>query len=133
MVNVARESLHGQVEVDETWVGGPQAGLRGSRQLKGRKAAPVLVAVEKRGGATGRAGMAVIGDSKAATLTAFLKNKTWRQVQRCTPTVSRASPGSTKLGSNTWPGTNSSEPTAAKARSRWCHCRTVQLATSSNG
>ncbi|SRR5579875_407075 len=31
------------------WVGGPQAGLRGSRQLKGRKAALVLVAVEKRG------------------------------------------------------------------------------------
>ena len=51
MVNVAREPpLHGGVEVDETWVGGEQAGLRGSRQLKGRRAALVLVAVEKRGG-----------------------------------------------------------------------------------
>lgn len=49
MVNVAREPLHGEVEVDETWVGGEQAGLRGSRQLKGRRAALVLVAVEKRG------------------------------------------------------------------------------------
>ncbi len=35
MVNVAREPLHGEVEVDETWVGGEQADLRGSRQLKG--------------------------------------------------------------------------------------------------
>lgn len=49
MVNVAREPLYGEIEVDETWVGGEQAGLRGSRQLKGRRAALVLVAVEKRG------------------------------------------------------------------------------------
>lgn len=73
MVNVAREPLRGEVEVDETWVGGTQAGLRGSRQLKGRKAALVLVAVEKRGRATGRARMAVIPDFKSTTLTAFLK------------------------------------------------------------
>ena len=52
MVNVSREPLRGEVEVDDTWVGGPQAGLRGSRQLKGRKAALVLVAVEKRGRGT---------------------------------------------------------------------------------
>jgi hypothetical protein len=45
MVNATREPLHGEVEVDETWVGGEQAGLRGSRQLKGRRAALVLVAV----------------------------------------------------------------------------------------
>jgi hypothetical protein len=49
MVNVAREPLHGEIKVDDTWVGGEQAGLRGSRQLKGRRAALVLVAVEKRG------------------------------------------------------------------------------------
>ena len=53
-VNTAREPLHGEVELDDTWVGGPQPGLRGSRQLKGRKAAIVLVAVENRGGASGR-------------------------------------------------------------------------------
>src|SRR5262249_6674874 len=47
MVNVAREPLHSEVEVDETWVGGEQAGLRRSRHLKGRRAALVLVAVEK--------------------------------------------------------------------------------------
>jgi transposase-like protein len=47
--------------------------LRGSRQLKGRKAALVIVAVEKRGRVTGRIRMAVIADFKSATLTAFLK------------------------------------------------------------
>jgi hypothetical protein len=48
MVNAAREPLYGEVEGDDTWIGGPQPGLRGSRQLKGRHAVPILVAVEKR-------------------------------------------------------------------------------------
>jgi transposase-like protein len=73
MINVTREPLRGEVEVDDTWIGGVQAGLRGSRQLKGRKAALVLVAVEKRGRGTGRARMAVIPDFKGGTLLAFLK------------------------------------------------------------
>ena len=73
MVNLEREPLRGKVEVDETWIGGTQAGLRGSRQLKGRNAALVLVAVEKRGRATGRARMALIPDFKNTTLLAFLK------------------------------------------------------------
>ena len=72
MVNVAREPLHGEVEVDETWIGGEQAGLRGSRQLKGRRAALVLVAVEKRGRGSGRVRMKVIPDFKAKTLIPFL-------------------------------------------------------------
>jgi transposase-like protein len=72
MVNVAREPLYGEVEVDETWVGGEQAGLRGSRQLKGRRAALVLVAVEKRGKASGRLRMTVIPDFKAKTIIPFL-------------------------------------------------------------
>jgi hypothetical protein len=36
MVNLEREPLRGEVEVDDTWIGGTQAGLQGSRQLKGR-------------------------------------------------------------------------------------------------
>ena len=72
MVNTAREPLHGEVEIDDTWIGGPQAGLRGSRQLKGRHAALVVVAVEKRGTTSGRVRMAVIPDFKASTLLAFI-------------------------------------------------------------
>jgi transposase-like protein len=73
MVSLTREPLRGEVEVDDTWVGGAQAGLRGSRQLKGRKAALVLVAAEKRGRATGRIRMAVIPDFKGITVIGFLK------------------------------------------------------------
>jgi transposase-like protein len=73
MINLTREPLRGEVELDDTWVGGTQAGLRGSRQLKGRKAALILVAVEKRGRATGRARMTFIPDFKSATLVAFLR------------------------------------------------------------
>ena len=72
MVNTGRESLRGEVEVDDTWIGGEQAGLRGSRQLKNRRAALVLVAVEKRGRASGRVRMSVIPDFKALTITRFL-------------------------------------------------------------
>ena len=75
MINLKREPLRGEVEVDDTWVGGTQAGLRGSRQLKGRKAARVLAAVEKRGrNLTGRARMTVIPDFRRETLLAFLKD-----------------------------------------------------------
>lgn len=75
MVNANREPLFGDVAMDDTWVGGPQPGLRGSRQLKGRKAALVLVAVEKRGPASGRLRMAVLPDMKVATVHAFVKHQ----------------------------------------------------------
>ena len=71
-VGGARWVRYEPVEVDDTWIGGQQPGLRGSRQLKGRRAALVLVAVEKRGHGSGRVRLAVIPDVKAATLTAFL-------------------------------------------------------------
>ena len=73
MVNVAREPLHGEVEIDDTWVGGPQPGLRGSRQLKGRKAAIVLVAAEKRGRSSGRIRMAMVSNFKQTTMRDFVK------------------------------------------------------------
>lgn len=73
MINAARERLHGDVEMDDTWVGGPQAGIRGSRQLKGRKAAIVLAAVEKRGERSNRLRLAVIPDVKQTTVLAFVQ------------------------------------------------------------
>ena len=73
MVNFARERLRGEVEIDDTWIGGTQAGLRGSRQLKGRKAALAIVAVEKRSRVSGRVRMAVIPDFKSATVNAFIQ------------------------------------------------------------
>ena len=73
MVNQEREPLRGEVELDVTWIGGTQAGLRGSRLLKGRKAAIIVVAIERRGRASGRVRMAVIPDFKSITLNAFVQ------------------------------------------------------------
>ncbi len=74
MVNVAREPWHGDVEIDDTWVGGPQAGLRGSRPLTGRKAARVVVAVERRDRVSGRVRMAVVPDVTQTTMVAGVKH-----------------------------------------------------------
>jgi hypothetical protein len=79
--------LHGEVEIDDTWIGGPHAGLRGSRQLKGRRAALVLVANEKRGTKSARVRMAVIPDFKATTLTAFHQAARDAGLRRSTPTA----------------------------------------------
>lgn len=72
MVNAAREPLYGEVEIDDTWIGGHQTGLRGSRQLKGRRAALVLVAVEKRGKRSGRLRTSVVPDLKKVTIDKFV-------------------------------------------------------------
>lgn len=73
MVNTARDPLHGDIEIDDTWIGGLQPGVRGSRQLKGRKAALVFVAVERRSTRTGRVRLAVVPDVKQTTMLAFVR------------------------------------------------------------
>ena len=73
MVNPARDPLHGEIEIDEAWIGGPQPGLLGSRQLKGRRAALVVVAVERRGKASGRLQMELIPDFSGPTIVAFAR------------------------------------------------------------
>jgi transposase-like protein len=70
MVNPERAPLTGQVEVDECYVGGHEAGLRGGRQ-HGAKAL-VVVAVEVRGTRAGRVRMRVVDDSSADTLCGFV-------------------------------------------------------------
>lgn len=72
MVNPDRSRLAGTVEVDETWLGGAQAGLKGGRQRKNRKALMVGVAVERRARALGRLRLEVVPDDTAATLGAFV-------------------------------------------------------------
>ena len=74
MVNATREPLHGDVEIDDTWIGGPQPGLKGSRQLKDRRAVPILVAVERRGDRSGRIRMVVLPHFTATTMTTILKH-----------------------------------------------------------
>ncbi len=71
LVRPGRERLQGAVEVDETFIGGEEPGLRGGRQ-HGKKAL-VGVAVERlqpRG--FGRCRMAVLADASADSLRGFL-------------------------------------------------------------
>ena len=72
MVDANRELLKGTVEVDETFIGGEQLGLRGGRQLGGRKALMVVVAVEVRGSGSGRCRAEVLPDAAAPTLSRFI-------------------------------------------------------------
>jgi transposase-like protein len=69
-VRPGRDRLNGRVEVDETYIGGEEPGLRGGRQ-KGKKAL-VIVAVEQRQKGFGRARMVPVADAKAETVRAFL-------------------------------------------------------------
>lgn len=71
MVRPDRTPLQEKVEVDETYVGGPEVGLRGGRELRNK--ALVVAAVEVRGRAAGRVRLHVIPDASGQTLTGFVR------------------------------------------------------------
>jgi transposase-like protein len=71
MVRPHREKLRDKVEVDETYLGGPEAGLRGGRELQEK--ALVVGAVEVRGTASGRVRLQVVPDASGSSLTGFVR------------------------------------------------------------
>jgi transposase-like protein len=71
MVRPERELLRDKVEVDETYIGGPEAGLRGGRHVIDK--AIVVGAVEVRGKASGRVRLKVVPDVSARSLTGFVR------------------------------------------------------------
>ena len=71
MVRPDREALKEKVEVDETYLGRPEAGLKGGRQLLEK--ALVVGAVEVRGKAAGRVRLQVVPDASASSLTGFVQ------------------------------------------------------------
>ncbi len=72
MVDANGEPLTGTVEIDATSIGGEQLGRRGGRQLTGRKALLVAIAVEVRGKSSGRIRAQVIADATTPTLSRFI-------------------------------------------------------------
>src|SRR5262249_57234192 len=66
-----REPLKDQVEVDETYIGGPEVGLRGGRQLLDKGL--VAGAVEIRGRASGRVPLQVVRDASSRSLTGVVR------------------------------------------------------------
>ena len=132
-VNAAREPLHGEIEVDDTWIGGPQPGLRGSRQLKGRRAALVLVAVERRGRGSGRVRMGVMPNFRATTLTRFLTQRVAPGSTVYTDGLKSFSDDWTRPGFATSPGRNPCAVTWVEASHRSCRWPTAPSATFSSG
>jgi transposase-like protein len=70
MVAPEREPLQGEVEVDETFVGGRNAKRRGGRDRIGKVS--VAVAVEVRGQGSGRLRLQVLANASAYSLHSFL-------------------------------------------------------------
>jgi transposase-like protein len=66
-----RERLSGVVEVDETFIGGDEPGLRGGR-ARGKKALVVVAVEVKQPRGYGRCRMVVIPDASGATLGTFV-------------------------------------------------------------
>jgi len=71
MVRTGRDSLSGQVEVDETYIGGVEAG--GGRRRLGNKAL-VVIAAQVDGEGIGRIRLRRIPDASARSLTGFIKS-----------------------------------------------------------
>lgn len=71
MVNPLREPLSGEVEVDEGFVGGRDAGRRGGRQSDGNKSL-VVVAVELIDEGSGRIRMRAVPDASGPSLGGFV-------------------------------------------------------------
>lgn len=70
MVRPERERLTGEIEIDETYVGGPEEGKRGRET---EQKAIVVVATEKRGHAIGRIRLRRIKDVSAKSLRQFIR------------------------------------------------------------
>ena len=70
MVRPGRDRLSGEVEVDETYLGGRDAEIDG----RGTDRALILIAAEVRGRGTGRVRMAKVRDASAASIIPFIQN-----------------------------------------------------------
>ncbi len=72
VVRPGRDRLAGTVEVDETYIGGEEPGLRGGRQHGKKVLTGIAVEVRPPRGIE-RCRMAVLGDASTATLTSFVR------------------------------------------------------------
>jgi transposase-like protein len=71
MVRPGRDRLVGRIEVDETYLGGPEGGIRGRQK---EKKALIVVAAQEDGKAIGRIRMRAIRDASADSLIPFIQD-----------------------------------------------------------
>jgi len=72
LVRPGRERLTGRVEVDETYIGGPDPDIRGGREKEGKKVLTGIAVEVKDPRGFGRCRMAPIPDASGASLEAFV-------------------------------------------------------------
>ena len=72
MVRPGRDRLHGRVEVDETYVGGAEEGVRG-RQTVTKTLVAIAVEAPEDGSGIGRIRMRVVADASARSLLGFVR------------------------------------------------------------
>ena len=72
MVRPGRDRLHGRVEVDETYVGGAEEGVRG-RQTVTKALVAIALEAPEDGSGIGRIRMRVVADASAASLLGFVR------------------------------------------------------------
>ena len=123
MVRPGRERLSGRVEVDETYVGGAEEGLRG-RQTQ--KKALVAIAAEEDGAGIGRIRMKRIrGASKQQLCTASSKRLS-SPTARSTPTAGKGTSAWRRLAIGTsttfWPVRASRPPSCCPTFTGWLPC-----------
>jgi len=71
MIRPGRDRLRGNIELDESYFGGPEEGLRG-RKIENKSL--VLIAVEREGRRWARTRMRVVDDFCAETILAFARD-----------------------------------------------------------
>ena len=111
MIAPEREPLHGEVEVDEGFVGGRNSARRGGRDRVGKVL--VAVAVEARGSGTGRVRLQVLPDASGPTLTEFIRGTVAAGTLVHTPTGGAATSGYPRLATCTIRSSNAGATTTA--------------------
>ena len=114
MVRPNREPLSGEVEIDESYVGGPEPGKPG-RAAEDK--AIVAAAVEKRGKSCGRVRLGVIANVSADVLTAFVDSHLG-DGEPLTPAAGAAMPSSARPAIAT---SSRCCPSSIRPRPRCCH------------
>ena len=105
LVRPERERLTGIVEVDETYIGGREPGLRGGR-AKGKKVLTGIAVEIKEPKGYGRCRMAPLADASSASLHPFVTRTTSSPARQSSQTAGRATMG--WRSSAIWPCTASS-------------------------
>ena len=127
MVRPERDRISGEVEVDETYIGGLEEGRRAGRLSASTKTI-VVAAVEIRGRGSGRVRLSVVDDLSSASLVGFLEQSVAPEAS-CIPTAGAA----TVLSPTRAMSTSAKHKDPARGPVRSSHASTGSSRTSRRG